>query len=221
MRNDHPFVVASLAFLVLTAAILLFRLWPNSPFGWQPWICVSETCTLQGWLSALSGWIAAAVAAATITPLWQQLREARRQTSFIVGDDPPTLEITQRGWGQGGKFRIVNWNRRPFYVCEIRWSAGVPIIELEDLHVGDVHFTSIDPGGHLKRRLVIDGWEDRSRPPPSSSGEFGYIVDDQADIYLRQSGTAKLEVIGYLSGELRQDVILRADAPITETEFYT
>ena len=117
MRQESPFVVVTLTFLVLAAFVFLMGFVPFIPGN----ICEATRCTLQDWLAATSGWagfVAAVVASAFV---FGQLSEQRKQTAFLLGDSVPTMTLAQPAQaGIAISFQFLNWNRRPVSLHKVK-----------------------------------------------------------------------------------------------------
>lgn len=196
---------------------------------YRPWLwdyCGAESpgpCA-RDWLFMISGWgtvfggaLAAYLVYQTIMPLKHQLDEVRRQTRFMVGDENPILELLKNAEGaQSGRFRVVNWNRNAFVICEIAWFADTRFAASDHIDfAGNV--TIGVQNGVLERRQDIPGWEDRNAsPPPSIIGEyaiignFGRLPDDL------KNAKATLTITGYVSARDRRKVTISATAPVAE-----
>lgn len=132
-------------------------------------LCRGDANCFREWLSALSGWVAAAgalfAAMWTVGPLRQQVREAQRQTDFLLGDaEPEFVLLRQQNQGEV-VLRITNWNRRNVIVNRVR------CVEPDDMEVSNV-LDSEDENLETKRSKIrnkiayrIDGWHDRSKAP--------------------------------------------------------
>ncbi|MBZ9746743.1 hypothetical protein LB516_15930 [Mesorhizobium sp. CO1-1-7] len=160
-------------------------------FAW----CISgEEHCVREWISATSGWAAALAAAVAIGPLLGQLREQRRQTSFVLGDAEPTVDIERRAY-LSLRIRLVNWNRRALYLRPLQFKmAGKSYNPRSILRSNENQsYTSVGDYG-----FTIAGWEDRSSAPPFSElaielEEDGKIGDFNQPILV--------EVVGQLIGE--------------------
>ncbi|MBP1862164.1 hypothetical protein [Rhizobium herbae] len=116
---------------------------------------------VRNWLGALSGWVAAIVAGATMLPLYRQLRHVRRQTDFQLGDALPTIDVTpDLDDSRIMVVRVVNWNRRGMLVHRIASNLTT--------NVG-LHETKLDGEvvalGQFRWPMPLRGWEDRSKSP--------------------------------------------------------
>ncbi|USJ24694.1 hypothetical protein [Ensifer adhaerens] len=219
MLSDRKFCVVVSSALVLVAFVLVMRFLPEL-VAWSGWtLCEGQTCNLQGWLSALSGWVAAIVAAFTVFPLYRQLTHQQRQTDFQLGDSSPSLELVREkhGYDGGAVFRIINWNRRQLIVTslEIRTAA----IETHAARV-KVTVAGVDRAVDGQRILLpvrITGWENRSAAPHSEQITVRFHVGWTKWHQLRDA-TEKPPVAitfsGHLNDEKRAPVKLSIDIPL-------
>lgn len=118
------------------------------------------------WIGALSGWAAFAAAAASVPYLIRQWQEARKQTSFTIGDDEPTLDVVEHLQEENRLVvRIVNWNRRAVFVTGIYATTKTRPQHMEDdIGIWQVQTAeSEDRSGRLP--IQIKGWEHRGDRP--------------------------------------------------------
>lgn len=136
------------------------------------WCVTGEQHCLREWIAALSGWAAAVAAGVTILVLLGQLREARRQTEFIVGDAPPTVSVSDplhTGASEAFQNRIIvtNWNRNPVVLHRVtiddEW--GQELVEARVVE-NDTIRQNIRQAQFEQERLFIEGWTDRNVAPP-------------------------------------------------------
>ncbi|WP_421445325.1 hypothetical protein [Agrobacterium tumefaciens] len=143
--------------------------------------CTGDGCSLQGWLSALSGWVGLIAAVVTIGFTRSQLAEQRKQTSFILGDGEPSIEPQSKaGNGSGPGFRVINWNRRSMLIDRIQIidvpDSQKPIrlwryaTEKPEPVAGKIYCLSSD--GSLDRTPKIMGWISRQEKPNVLDLEF-------------------------------------------------
>lgn len=152
---------------VAVAAFLLGRHWPEYSTicrdGEGGAICARE------WIGAASGWMAAIAAAVAIRPLLGQLREQRRQTEFALGYAPATLSASHVKNGlEDAVIHIVNWNRFPADVLDVRMDAGrmAAGMAISRINISGEQLARDSGEEALKRIVRIDGWEDRNSRPP-------------------------------------------------------
>jgi|GEM_PF-3960164 len=142
---------------------LLAQLVPDLPGRWCSEGSTRATC-LRDWLGSYSGWAAAVgallAAALTLPALLRQVDEAKRQTDFICGEAPPTMDvIIDFEDPEQLVVRIVNWNRRTVILNSISIAdAGIDGIGLMEAKSDHQEVKSHWP-------TYIRGWEDRSRAP--------------------------------------------------------
>jgi hypothetical protein len=138
------------------------------------WCGVADEHCLREWIGALSGWAAAIAAGVTLVALYDQIREQRKQTDFILGDAPPTLDVIQDLDDEEEiVLRLVNWNRR---------GVILKTIELEDFdaNIGVMDFKENGKPKNLKDRSppYLRGWENRSQGPNSFQFKLSASVDN-------------------------------------------
>jgi len=134
---------------------------------------------LREWTGALSGWAAAIAAGVTVYYLRRQIVEMKlqvhamdRQTEFAVGDARPSLSIADSPDGNRVAIRLTNWNRRPIVVTKIEAEAPDDVFEITvrtpQLASGQTpyHEKGYTKAELTKHRTTVEGWEDRSAPPP-------------------------------------------------------
>jgi hypothetical protein len=101
---DSPWWGTRRSFLVGNIAVAVFWLAVIGVFISDWWdftdFCPSDeskNLALRGreWISAASGYFATLAAAGTVYFLCQQNIEQKRQTAFMLGDAPPTVDITR------------------------------------------------------------------------------------------------------------------------------
>jgi hypothetical protein len=136
--------------------------------GW----CDARPACFRDWISALSGWAAAAgafiAAYLTVPHLLAQAKEARRQADFLFGDAPPTLSVTpDLNDPTLLVVRLVNWNRRTVVAKQI---------EVSGTDDGELQFFDHKKDGKKvdHARIYVAGWEDRSGPPPTYQVRLAY-----------------------------------------------
>lgn len=124
----------------------------------------NETCAqcIRAWFGAASGWAAAigALLAALLT-----LPHLRKQTAFIWGDAPPTLDVTEHLEEDDYLVvRIVNWNRRALFIENVEvTSASAKENYVDRVGFWQIKDNSGDRAGGFPMHL--DGWEDRNSRP--------------------------------------------------------
>lgn len=159
-------VIAAVVGFVVTGAVVVFPL------------CNGESCSIQGWMSASSGWVAALAAFITLRVLYSQADAAHVQTEFMVGNARPTIDAVQHA--SRPKFvvlRLRNWNRRSMIVREIRL-AGAETVTFMHLnvdkrylkrqgidHPNGLRFYSSKPSIPFNPALLVEGWVNRNDAP--------------------------------------------------------
>ena len=166
-----------------------------SVLGEYSW-CITgkEEHCVREWVSATSGWAAALAAVVAIVPLLGQLREQRRQTSFVLGDAAPTVDIKRRA-PLSLLVRIVNWNRRPLSVRPIQITiAGEPYAIRSILSESE----NQKPTNVGNYGFAIGGWEDRASRP--SFSELAIEIEDGPKVSDFNQPMV-VEIVGELIGE--------------------
>ena len=87
---DHIMRWLGPAIIVAVSICVIFAI----PIGRET-LCEPERNCLVSWVSALSGWAAAAAAAVTIGSLRRQAQAQQKQTDFQLGDALPTIDAVQ------------------------------------------------------------------------------------------------------------------------------
>lgn len=139
-------------------------------------LCGSSESTgecVREWFGAWSGYLAAAAAGITLFALYDQIKEQRKQTEFMVGDALPTMDIVQDlDDPEMLVIRLVNWNRR-----------GVVAKSLEVHGVGDArtYFHEHKKNGRKvdHNRIYLRGWENRGEAPDSLQTRIVCELDDK------------------------------------------
>ncbi|MDO3442222.1 hypothetical protein [Agrobacterium sp. V1] len=175
MKDNSRFYIPVLSFLVLASVVLLARYVSGLPDDIQAYVCKAEDCTAQEWLSATAGWIGFAAAAVGAYIVFGQLEEQKKQTAFMLGDAPPSIELFRTATKtRVAQFDVTNWNRRRISIAGVKiFCAGYDIPqpshvtfkhpEIERKRV--VKFT-IDEKHRIQYTTLLGGWLDRGSPPP-------------------------------------------------------
>lgn len=178
------------------------------------WCGTGDIHCLREWVSALSGWAAAAVGGATLFALYAQIAEQRKQTSFVLGDANPTMDATYpTGRFEDVVLRIVNWNRQSAVIKGVRVSTQGAELNwlIEEVHTdNDIH--AKDFSDLPARNIIIRGWIDR-QGAPSTSKIFLYIAPKQ--------GTWVDDMTVELRFEIDLLVLSEVHKPVTLTAFMT
>lgn len=124
----------------------------------------------------------------TIPHLQRQADEARRQADFTVGNTAPTAALfdireVNGHTSKANRLEVVNWNRHPIIIHEVKLSE--PLLGMILVNVVDHDTARADRLNreYERRRLVLPGWIDRSRPPT--------VVEIDVYIQLPQVPTTK------------------------------
>lgn len=158
---NKPYCVAVLTFLALGMFVLIMRFTPDF-LTWTEWpLCEGSGCNLQGWLSATSGWAGFLAAGIALAFTWGQLRQQRKQTDFLLGDAPPTMDvIPDSGDDEQIVVRVVNWNRRMILLKSTSLNFGDQCAVMEAKRDEEV----VQPNWPF----YLGGWEDRNGRGPMS-----------------------------------------------------
>lgn len=138
------------------------------------WCAGAQASCVREWIGALSGWAAAVAAAVTVYFLAGQMHQARRQADFTVGDAGPTLAITDplhiRDASEAFQNRLIftNWNRNPVVLHEVSLDSafGQELIEVRVASETVSFSEHVRQAQFEQKRLFVEGWSDRTRPPP-------------------------------------------------------
>ncbi|TBB27312.1 hypothetical protein ELH48_09185 [Rhizobium ruizarguesonis] len=169
--RDKRFCVVIASLLTLITFVLVMRFLPDF-IDWAGWpACEEKSCTIQGWLSATSGWAGFAAASVTAFFIFGQMKEARTQTRFALGDAVPTVQMAENvKEPQIVQIRIVNWNRRQLILDRIEvlnpLNATISAITFSYDRKA-VPWSRPDPDNLLiKPAVSLQGWENRGLQPP-------------------------------------------------------
>ncbi len=143
-------------------------------------LCNATSNCILDWVGALSGWVAAIVAALTIRPLYRQLLTQTEQTDFTVGNTKPSIDAVQHlDTNSQIVVDIVNWNRRGMIVRDIQAvGSGAPLT----IQQAEVDKEPVMP---LPGRLILPGWINRADKPHrmrmevAAKGEDGRFLRDE------------------------------------------
>ncbi|MCO5730122.1 hypothetical protein [Rhizobium sp. SSA_523] len=189
-------------------------------------MCRGDNCSVQGWLSALSGWAAAAAALVTLNVLRKQVESQNKQIKFLMGENPPVAEHWRYG-PFGVIIRLVNWNQTKFIInaIEIQAPERLLVHSVAPLPFERTHEKSllqlgmdVDDDGTLSSPITIPGWEGRGAEPaeiflemPCGPGDGRSMEGD------RRIATVLFK--GHLSGPTREEITVAVDVPIDELVF--
>ncbi|WP_105436389.1 hypothetical protein [Neorhizobium tomejilense] len=215
LNRKQAFVVG---FIATGATLFAFR--------YLPW-CGGDGCTVQSWMGALSGWVAAAAAFITLRVLLEQVRSQTRQIQFMLGENPPRAEHWKSS-SFGAVIRITNWNRTKFIINAVRIESDVPIV-LEGLHtrkreelsyhgIFSENFT-VDSDGKLSRIILIPGWENQNQDPPEIFLVITSGVAEGPSLDKDDPRPGTLHFLGHLSGPLREKILVSVTVPLGELLF--
>lgn len=218
MKRPTPTIAFALGFLSVSATIAVVRL-----LQW-PW-CDGSACTIQGWLSATSGWAAFVAAIGTAFLLYEQIREQKIQTDLIRGPNQPIAEHRLTSFF-GCYLRVVNWSRT---------KALINLIEVQVPEDAKIEFDCVrnispdEERQHMdptRRRafyfehgqcpieppIAIGGWENRNDAPPA---EF-LNVHAVSDSPVTRNELCIVRIGGHLSGPKRTRFSIELEIPLDE-----
>jgi hypothetical protein len=140
---------------------------------------IGSNCIID-WVGALSGWMAAIVAAFTIRPLYRQLVTQTEQTDFTVGNAKPVIDAVQH-LDKSSKIvvDIVNWNRRGILVRDVQLVGSGASLNIQQ---AEVDKEAVMP---ILGQLILPGWIDRAEKPHrmrmevAAKGEDGNYLRDE------------------------------------------
>lgn len=193
---------SDVAFLVVVAAIV------GSIFG-MAWVDFGHQARwLYDYQTLVAGILAVVAAGITLRALHEQIAEQRKQTAFALGEALPTMSAAHpKGRSEDVVLRIVNWNRVPADILEVRVVESTKPIQvaLRDIHLrDDIVPVNMDP--KIDRIVRIHGWENRSEPPGFAE-VFAYVT-------IKKENTGPNETI---RTTFAVDLLLFADVPRTIT----
>jgi len=217
--GDKRFYVPVLTAIAFGMFILLMRFLPELA-AWPGWaLCGGGNCTVQGWLGALSGWVAAAAAIVTLVVLVRQVEAQNRQIKFLLGENPPSAEH----WSSG-KYstvvRITNWNRTKFVINAILVEAPIDIaVRSIDTRTRDLllyhpimrNGLSVRADGTLSRHITIEGWENQNEEPREVFLDLTFANGSPLD-----NRMASVRFVGHLSGRTRQKIDVSVSIPVCD-----
>lgn len=161
MLSDKNYCVSVVSILALIAFVFVMRFLPDF-LAWQGWDWCGDDCDVRNWLEATSGWAGFVAAGIAVTLTGRQIRQQQKQTDYMLGDAPPTMDVTpDLDDPTEMVVRIVNWNRRSIFIRSIHINVGnaMGIMELkldgEEINLGKVRWP-----------FPLRGWEDRNNKGP-------------------------------------------------------
>ncbi|MDQ1185960.1 hypothetical protein [Agrobacterium larrymoorei] len=185
MKDHNQFYIPVLSFLVLASVVLLAAFINGPSDSLQSYICESDRCTLQDWLSATAGWVGFVAAAIGAYLVFGQLAEQRKQTAFMLGDAPPTLELARTAMAnRRGQFEFLNWNRQRAVIRTLTFSSSTidfPKPREVQFHSDDVERlrnpVELHDDGYLGIAVAITGWTNRQSAPNAARFELKFEDD--------------------------------------------
>ena len=175
--------------------------------------CVREWLGIvAGGATAVVGLFAALAVYLTIPPMRQQLEQLKRQTTYIVGDELPSLEIWPNRSGQFYRFRIINWNRRVFLITKVEWDCPSNYPAGRSLYGvsrgGEVRALSfIWRDGRVEPGIPVENYLNRSDQPPEL---WCHQPAEEGVAQPEYHSKATLRVTGYLVGNRHEQITLEA-----------
>lgn len=152
-----------------------------SPALDRDFFCAGENSCFREWVGTLSGLLAVIAAAIGAHFVYGQLEEQRKQTAFLLGDGPPTLELVQTaGRNSSGHFSLLNWNRRAFRVDRIEVQSEVPTpkpVRVRFVQIVPKEMREENEPGERPLVLIVDA-DGRIKPSPYRVP--GYLNRSQA-----------------------------------------
>lgn len=133
MLSDKNFCVTIVSALALVAFTFVMRFLPDF-LAWQGWDWCGGNCYFRDWLEATSGWAGFVAAGMAVALTRRQISQQQKQTDFILGDAPPTMDVTpDLDDPTEMVVRIVNWNRRAIFIKSVQLNVGnaMGIMELK------------------------------------------------------------------------------------------
>ena len=172
------------------------------------WCGNADMHCLREWVGALSGWAAAVAAGITILALYDQLREQRKQTDFVLGEALPTFDAYSEGFVDV-YLRVVNWNRRTFLidkiVCDDAKAISVYKVKLE--HRAEAEALASDSAVFYPP-IRVAAFDDRSKAPAICRLEIQVFGDDTSPPVMN------FAIYGRLLGEKHSKLVLTATAQV-------
>ncbi|MBB6509080.1 hypothetical protein F4695_002437 [Rhizobium soli] len=226
MLIDRTWFRKNLGWIILFLAVLPAAAWvmvygsihlPVLTFA----LCEQTRCTAQDWASATSGW-AALVAAIIGTFLAHgQLSQQRRQTAFMLGDAPPTIErVVMRDDQQYDWIRVINWNRRNFNIVEVQATVGFRNMPMGSVKFvrknGDGSIRELTPSveaGKLQYFVAIPGWIDRQTTPGAVEFRCAFDLKSAPRALARKRGNYITFKVAIFSGEDLTEKTLKIRLP--------
>lgn len=159
-------------------------------------LCTKTDNCLVSWVSALSGWVAAAgaliAAKMTLAPLIEQVREAKRQSDFLVGDSDPEFVLLRHRQKNTVSLRVTNWNRRNVLVDAVDCTSpdGVEVARIEAA-------ARTNASSPPRAPYLIEGWWDRSQAPMRRNLRLSFARDGSDLTDIAAQGTAISVRIAY------------------------
>lgn len=169
---------------------------------------------LYDYQTLIAGILAILAAAVSVTAVRDQIKEQRKQTTFLVGDAPPTVDILAEDFTQA-YIQIVNWNRRAFLIDKIVPEEGITLFaSLDEIEIDNVKYTIPDGwDGDFKTAQRVPGRIDQNLAPKLARFKVRvFFTDGEGADPRRQLIT--VNVYGRLVGEEHKTLTLPAKAVV-------
>lgn len=158
-------------------------------------LCTRTDNCLVSWVSALSGWAAAAgaiyAANVTLRPLLRQVDEARRQTDYIVGDAEPEFVLQRHRREDRLVLRATNLNRRQVMV------ESMSVTHPPELEVMRYYASELKPGKKDQPIVRVAPWRNRNKEAPHRYIRIALSQDGIAANGIAASGRAITMTISF------------------------
>ncbi|MGK8640430.1 hypothetical protein ACRS7F_22865 [Brucella anthropi] len=174
---------------------------------------LNGTACFRQWIAALSGWLGAFAAAATIFILYIQVKEQRKQTEFALGDSLPTIDAVQHiNNDRIAVIRIVNWNRRSMIIEQLE-PPFLPghRFSYSEIKINGLPKAIIDSSNWTP--VAIEGWINKNASPHIIEVQltrYGF-TDDRVFVDLPWDDVPKVFMTAKLLGEKHRRIRLSAD----------
>jgi hypothetical protein len=161
MLSDKNYCVTIVSILGLIAFVFVMRFLPDflASKGWD--LCGTD-CDFRSWLEATSGWAGFVAAGIAVALTSRQIRQQQKQTDFMLGDAPPTMDVTPDLDDPSEMVvRIVNWNRRSILIRSVDVNVGDALGVMEYKLDGEEVSAA-----KVRWPFPLRGWENRNNEAP-------------------------------------------------------
>lgn len=201
-KNGYLALGIALGFMGALAAFI----WLNS-FAQHSYCGQGENygACFREWFGALSGWAAAGAAGITIFALYDQIKEQRKQSDFVLGEALPTFDAYAEDFIDV-YLRVVNWNRRTFIIDKITCTDAdsIHVLEVKLEHKKKPEFLK-DDKPEFWQPVRVAAFDDRSKAPAICRIELQIFSGEGPKL-------RTFKVHGRLLGEEHREQILTAKA---------